>query len=184
MEALLASSSQMMLVALGSSSVIEVHDGTRTMADLPTKNFRKYVQRVWNTFGLIPHWSGAKPDMDAMAQLITEGQFSKLPAPFGLKSSAPVKNLHIILIPKDDDPGSYSIVKYVTFSQAIGYKTLSAICYGDAKQFNSPTRVLVQRAREWLSTVSSCRSMAFTSPTSISRNLLTMRKRWTPKLGP
>ena len=138
MEALLASSSQMMLVPLGSSSVIEVHDGTRTMSDLPTKNFRKYVQRVWNTFDLIPHWSGAKPDMEAMAHHITEGQFSKLPPPFGFKSPAPVKHMHLILIPKHDEPGAFSIVKYVTFTQAIGHKTLGAICYGEPKQFDSP----------------------------------------------
>ena len=141
MEALLASSSQMMLVPLSSSSVIEVHDGTRTMADLPTKNFRK----LWNTFDLSPHWSSDKPDMEAMAHHITEGEFSKLPAPFEFKSSAPVKNFHIILILKDDDPGSYSIVKYVTFSQAIGYKTLGAICYGESSNSTPRTRVLVQR---------------------------------------
>ena len=71
-----------MLVPLGSSSVIEVHDGTRTMADLPTKNFRKYVQRVWNTLDLIPHWSGDKPDMDAIGHLITtEGLWIPLPGP-------------------------------------------------------------------------------------------------------
>ena len=33
-----------------------------SVSDLPTKSFRKYVQRAWNTFDVITGWQGDLPD--------------------------------------------------------------------------------------------------------------------------
>ena len=132
------SSVDMVLMPTGMASVVEVTDGTNHLTDLPLKDFRKYVQRVWNAFDLIKGWTGDLPDMEHLATLITEGHYNKLPAPFGLKTPAPVKNMHLIVVPSMETPGTYDIVKYMTFGHSIGYKALGALVYGQAKQFDAP----------------------------------------------
>ena len=138
MDALLQSSANLILVPTGVTSVVEVTDGTHTITDIPVKDFRKYVQRVWNSFDVLKGWKGELPDLEHLAALVMDGHFGKLPAPFGLKTPAPVKNMHLIIVPSPETPDCYDIVKYMTFSQSIGYKALGALVYGESKQLDTP----------------------------------------------
>ena len=81
---------------------------------------------------------GTKLDMEKLAALVSDGKFNELPAPFGFKNPAPVKHLHIIFIPSATSTDVYDVIKYMTFSRAVGYKVLFGLCYGNAKQFDAP----------------------------------------------
>ena len=67
MDALMASSSKMSLVQTDEVQLLQVDEGPYTVASLPTKPFRKYVQRTWNSFDVITGWTGELPDLNVVA---------------------------------------------------------------------------------------------------------------------
>ena len=138
MEALMATSAKMSLVQVDEIHPIEVGDGTNCVNALPTKPFRKYVQRVWNTFDVIKGWTGELPDFGVLADLMQRNSYDTMPVPFAPKNAAPVRNMHILITESADAPGAVDIVKFVSFREPVGYKILGAVCHGEALQFEAP----------------------------------------------
>ena len=112
---------------------IEIVNGTNYVTDPPTKAFRKYVQRAWNTFDIIKGWTGDLPDFG-----ILRNSYDAMPLPSAPKHAASVKKMHILITESADTPGAVDIVKLVTFLEPVGYKILGAVCHGEALQFDVP----------------------------------------------
>ena len=138
MEALMATSSKMTLRLGDVVTPLIVSDGSNTLASLPVKPFRKYVQRAWNTFDVIKGWTGELPDMDVLADQMSTASFDAMPVPLKPKHDAPVKNVHVLVAPSVETPGTVDIVKFMTFTEAIGYKLLGTVCHGECLQLDLP----------------------------------------------
>ena len=76
--------------------------------------------------------------MDLLAEQMSTASFDAMPVPFKPKRDAPVKNMHVLVAPSAETPGAVDIVKFMTFSAAIGYKILGTVCHGECLQLDLP----------------------------------------------
>ena len=78
--------------------------------------------------------------MTFLAEQMCTASFDAMPAPLKPEHETPVKNRRVLVTPSTDNPYAVAIIKFMTFSEAIGCKILKTTCHGECMQLDVPER--------------------------------------------